>query len=200
MMKKIVALFLALMLMIPFAVAEDAAEETPEFIPSEHVKIQLSMEGDMIDGFLCVPEIKHNGTENLVVYLDSMHYEKGVTTFSFSALSAGEAIVTLQYMRPSDRFMMQQKVYMIVVTEEGLVEVRDMTEELPLTGTVKEVTEDGMLIETADQGDVLCRLPEGMTPAMEGELIQVWHNGAMTMSLPAQVGVLAWELVTMQPR
>lgn len=198
MMKKIAALVLALMMMIPFAVAEDASEAA--FTPSENVKVHLSMTGDMIDGFICVPEIKHNGTENLVIALDSMHFENGTTSFLFSALNAGEAIVQLQHMRPSDRFVTQQKVYLISVSEEGMVYVRDMSEELPLVGTVKEVTEDGVMLETADQGDVLCRLPEGMTAPMEGELIQVWHNGAMTMSLPAQIGVLAWELVTMQPR
>ena len=198
-MKKMIALILSLMMMFSVALADDiSAEEAAPIL--ENVKIHLSMDGEMGDGLITVPEIKHNGTENAVLSFETMHYENGSTEFVFSAENAGEAIVVLQYGKPSDRFVVRQQVYMISVTEDGQLFVQDMTEQLPLIGTVKEVTEDGVLLETADMGEILCRLPEGMTAPMQDELIQVWHNGAMTMSLPAQVGVLAWELVTMQAR
>ena len=196
MMKKILALVLALSLMIPFAVAEDAALTEDLFVPAQEVKVHLGMDGVMQDGFICIPTVKNEG----VVALDSMHYENGRFSFVFSPIAAGEAIVTLEYMKPADRFVEHKAVYMIVVTEEGLVEVRDMTEQLPLVGTVKEITEEGILLETVDMGEIICRMPEGMVAPMQDELVQVWFNGVMTMSLPAQINVLAWELVTMQAR
>lgn len=199
-MKKFIALVMTLMLALSLAVAEDVPAETEAFVPSQNVKVELTMTGDLADGFICIPEIKHNGTENTVVSLDSMHYANGQFSFSFSPLTAGEAIVVLEYGKPQDHFVVKQQVYMIVVTEEGLIEVRDMSEQLPLTGTVKEVTEEGVLLETAEQGEVLCRLPEGMTAPLQDELIQVWFNGVMTMSMPGQINVLAWEVVNMQAR
>ncbi|MBR6525810.1 MAG: hypothetical protein IKT57_07550 [Clostridia bacterium] len=194
-MKKMIALILALMMMFSLALAEDTAE-TKEVIIPRNVKVHLSLEGTVADGFIAIPQIKNSDT----VSLQSMHYEYGFTDFVFSADNPGEAIVVLQYGKPAEQFVAKQEVYMISVTEDGQVFVQDMTEQLPLIGTVKEVTEDGVLLETVEQGDILCRLPEGMDAPAENDLIQVWHNGAMTMSLPAQVGVLAWELVTMQAR
>ena len=54
-MKKMIALILSLMMMFSVALAEDiSAEEAAPIL--ENVKIHLSMDGEMGDGFITVPE------------------------------------------------------------------------------------------------------------------------------------------------
>ena len=204
MMKKIVALVLSLMLLATLAFAEDSNYTVSA--PSA-AKVEFTFSGNPTTGFMWDCQIKNEG----VVALREMHYVAadqtdgllgagGEYTFTLEALQPGEAIVVFQHARPWEHHVDMQQVYMIIVLEDGTVEVQDMTEQLPLVGTVKEVTEEGVLLETVEQGDVLCRLPEDMMAPAENDLIQVWFNGVMTMSLPAQINVLSWELVQMQAR
>lgn len=203
-MKKLFALILSLMLFLPAALAEEMPYAVSAPAPA---RVTFTFEGNPSTGFLWDCQIKNEG----VVALREMHYAAdaatenllgagGKYTFTLEAVQQGEAIVVFQYARPWEHHVEKQQVYLVTVLEDGVLEVQDMTEQLPLTGTVKEVTEDGVLLETVEQGEVLCRLPEGMTAPMENDLIQVWFNGVMTMSLPGQINVLHWEMVQMQAR
>lgn len=193
MMKKVLALILTLMLLLPAALAE----ETPYTVTAPAAAaVTFNFEGGMQDGFLGTLDIK-NGS---VVTLDHMAWQNNAYTFTLKAAAPGEAIVVFQYGKPMDHYVEKQQAFLVMVLENGTVEVQDLSEQLPMTGTVKEVTEEGVLLETLEQGDVLCRLPEGMPAPAENDLIQVWFNGVMTMSLPGQINVLAWEHVSMQAR
>lgn len=204
MMKKIFALVLSLMLLTSLAFAQDVPYTLSDPAPA---KVEFVFDGNPTTGFMWDCQIKNEGA----VALREMHYVSdanaenllgagGKYTFVLEGVQQGEAIVVFQYARPWEHHVEKQQVYLVMVLEDGTMEVQDMTEQLPLTGTVKEVTEEGVLIETVEQGEVFCRLPEGMTAPMENDLIQVWFNGVMTLSLPGQVNVLAWELVQMQTR
>lgn len=193
MMKKVLALILTLMLLLPAALAE----ETPYTVTAPAAAtVTFTFEGGMQDGFLGTLDIK-NGS---VVTLDHMAWQNNTYTFTLKAAAPGEAIVVFQYGKPMEHYVEKQQAFLVMVLENGTVEVQDLSEQLPMTGTVKEVTEEGVLLETLEQGDVLCRLPEGMPAPAENDLIQVWFNGVMTMSLPGQINVLAWEHVSMQAR
>ena len=56
----------------------------------------------------------------------------------------------------------------------------------PVSGTVKEVGEGSVTLETQESGEVIVFLPEGAPQLNAGDSVTAYTNGAMTMSLPAQ--------------
>lgn len=70
----------------------------------------------------------------------------------------------------------------------------DVPEYLDIVGTVVEVTEEGILVDTETHGQVLAHLTEETLfegeDAIPGAYVHILTNGMMTMSLPAQVTAL----------
>lgn len=65
-----------------------------------------------------------------------------------------------------------------------------------LKGIVSAVNErEVTLIEDETQQEYIVHLPEDVELPTEGEHIAVHFNGAVTMSLPAQLGALAWDVI-----
>lgn len=70
----------------------------------------------------------------------------------------------------------------------------EAAEPASVAGTVLELTDDTMLLDTSDLGQVLVHLTEDTiwegTPPAVGAYVHVDHRGAMTMSLPPQLTAL----------
>jgi len=71
----------------------------------------------------------------------------------------------------------------------------EMTAIPPLQGTITELTEEGFLMETADLGPVMVLMTEetileGLDELFMNEYVQVYYNGMMSRSLPAQISAL----------
>jgi len=83
------------------------------------------------------------------------------------------------------------------VDEEGNLYIRDLEGAAPIIGQVVEIDEENhsALLNTETHGEVLAFFGEDMPlPTLE-ENVKIWFNGAMTMSIPAQIGVIAWETI-----
>jgi len=83
------------------------------------------------------------------------------------------------------------------VDEEGNLYIQDLEGIAPLVGTVTGIDEENhsAFVQTETHGEVLARFPEDAQLPTVDEQIKIWFNGAMTMSLPAQVGVIGWETI-----
>lgn len=121
----------------------------------------------------------------------------GKTQFTLTPVQAGESIVLFNYARPWEPEPDQTLVLLVSVDDDFNMFVMDVTEGGVLTGTVISVDEEdhSVLMNTERQGEIIARFDaEEPLPAAD-EVITIYTNGAMTMSLPAIVNVIAWASV-----
>ena len=212
MMKKILAILAALTLMIPFALAEDieiTEVETPEVFtvyPPVAARAQFALPANPTTGYQWTAFLLTEGVVELVNpdgdYVadeseEGMVGVGGTHYFEISAVAPGETILLLNYFRSFDPTDMMTTAYLISVDEDGMLYVRDLEGAAPIIGQVTNIDEENhaVTLNTETHGEVIAFFPEEMPlPTME-ENVKIWFNGAMTMSIPAQIGVIAWETI-----
>ena len=207
MMKKMIALIAALILMIPFALAEDMeAPEVFTIYPPVAAHAQFALPGNATTGYRWTAFLLKDGVVELVNpdgdYVadeaeEGMVGVGGTHYFEITAVAPGETILLLNYFRPSDPTDMVTRAYLIQVDEDGTLYIRDLEGAAPIIGQVVEIDEENhsALLNTETHGEVLAFFGEDMPlPTLE-ENVKIWFNGAMTMSIPAQIGVIAWETI-----
>ena len=120
----------------------------------------------------------------------------GVYTFTLTATAPGENIVVFEYLRSWERKIIDRRIFLITVADDLSVTVRDVTADGVMQGTVLSVDAEAhsALLRT-ENDEVLAHFPADMQLPAADEEITVFFNGAITMSLPGQIGVIGWEHV-----
>lgn len=207
MMKKILAILCALTLMLPFALAEDT--ESPEVFtiyPPKAAHAIFSMPANASTGYIWTAFLLTDGVAELINpdgdYVadeaeEGMVGVGGTHYFEINAVAPGETILLLNHFRPFDPTDIETKAYLISVDEDGNLYVQDLEGAAPLFGQVTNIDEErhSVTLNTETHGEVIAFFPAEMPlPTLE-ENVKIWFNGAMTMSIPAQIGVIAWETI-----
>jgi len=212
MMKKILAILAALTLMIPFALAEETEipeVETPEVFtvyPPKAAHAIFALPANPSTGYQWTAFFVKDGVAELVNpdgdYVadeaeEGMVGVGGTHYFEITAVAPGETVLLLNYFRPTDPTDMMTNAYLVSVDEDGNLYVRDLEGAAPIIGQVTNIDEENhaVTLMTETHGEVIAFFSEDMPlPTME-ENVKIWFNGAMTMSIPAQIGVIAWETI-----
>ncbi|MDO4483101.1 MAG: protease inhibitor I42 family protein [Clostridia bacterium] len=121
----------------------------------------------------------------------------GQTQFTLQAVAEGQSLVNFVYARPWEGRSEVEYYVLATVDADNNIYLDNVTEFCRVNGTVVEnnEAEHTTLIHNDQQGDVLVHMPEEMPLPILGNVVTVYTNGIMTMSLPAQVSCLAWEYV-----
>ena len=207
MMKKMLAILVALVLMIPAALAEEAEEnEVFTVYPPQAAHAVFALDANPTTGYKWTAFFLKDGVAELVNpdgdYVadeaeEGMVGVGGTHYFEITAVAPGETILLLNYFRPFDPTDMVTTAYLVQVDEDGMLYIRDLEGAAPIIGQVVEIDEENhsALLNTETHGEVLAFFGEDMPlPTLE-ENVKIWFNGAMTMSIPAQIGVIAWETI-----
>ena len=109
----------------------------------------------------------------------------------------GESIIRLTYSRGWMNEIAEEIILLADVNDEMQMEVRDVTKEGVMEGTVLEVNADDRTVVLMIEGigDAIVTIPADMEMPMAEEVIRIYTNGIMTMSLPPLMNALAWETV-----
>ena len=117
----------------------------------------------------------------------------GTHRFELVADAPGETVIIFRYGRAWEGSTAQTLQYLVTVLEDGTMQV---SEAAVLTGTVTEIDEENHLAFIKTENDeVLARFPEDMMLPVQDEELNIWYNGIMTLSLPAQINVIGWETI-----
>ena len=205
MMKKLLVILMIIAVALGCAaVAEDAVKETFTVYPPVKAYAVFELDGNPTTGFSWTAFPVKDG----IVEISEAEYEEndnkdglvgvgGVYRFKVTAVTAGETIVLFHYARPWETQDIITKPYLVMVLEDGTMEIQDLEGFAPLKGTVVSVDQeaDTVLLDSEIHGEVLARFPEDMQLPVQGENVKIWFNGVMTMSLPGQINVMGWESV-----
>lgn len=164
-MKKCLALLMILALAIPFAFAEEGAQEIMSFHLEGWI-LEVQEDGILMD----------MGDSGEVMVLLS---EDTVIENTEDSLAAGQYAL-VDY----DGQMTRSRPAQITADKISVYAVH---------GTVAEVSEEGILVSSKENGDVFATLPEGMGLEV-GQEVTIYFNGVMTMSLPPRINALAVEI------
>lgn len=164
-MKKCLALLMILALAIPFAFAEEGAQEIMSFHLEGWI-LEVQEDGILMD----------MGDSGEVMVLLS---EDTVIENTEDSLAAGQYAL-VDY----DGQMTRSRPAQITADKISVYAVH---------GTVAEVSEEGILVSSKENGDVFATLPEGMGLEV-GQEVTIYFNGAMTMSLPPRINALVVEI------
>lgn len=165
-MKKCLALLMILALAIPFAFAEEGAQEIMSFHLEGWI-LEVQEDGILMD----------MGDSGEVMVLLS---EDTVIENTEDSLAAGQYAL-VDY----DGQMTRSRPAQITADKISVYAVH---------GTVAEVSEEGILVSSKENGDVFATLPEGMGLEV-GQEVTIYFNGVMTMSLPPRINALAVEIL-----
>lgn len=164
-MKKCLALLMILALAIPFAFAEEGAQEIMSFHLEGWI-LEVQEDGILMD----------MGDSGEVMVLLS---EDTVIENTEDSLAAGQYAL-VDY----DGQMTRSRPAQITADKISVYAVH---------GIVAEVSEEGVLISSEENGDVFATLPEGMGLEV-GQEVTIYFNGVMTMSLPPRINALVVEI------
>lgn len=201
-MKKFIALILALLLSLSAALAEDA----PRIGCSKAGELLISVSGNPTTGYAWYATLLTDGVAKLESaegeYTEDPHEEGmvgvgGTYTFRLSPLAAGETLLQLKYFRSWERKTETEKVFLILVDDEGNIQAQELSEIAPLEALVTEVNaaERTALVKTDDGQEFLAHFPGEMTLPAVDEQVRIYFNGVVTMSLPGQITCMGWESV-----
>ena len=202
-MKKFFAMMLALLLMCAPAFAESDGIVT--VTPPTGGKASFSLPGNPTTGYQWYARLIADGVVEFDnpegVYVQDEAEEGltgvgGVYTFTLTATVPGENIVVFEYLRSWERKIIDRRIFLITVADDLSVSVRDVTADGVMQGTVLSVDAEAhsALLRT-ENDEVLAHFPADMQLPAADEEITVFFNGAITMSLPGQIGVIGWEHV-----
>ena len=205
MMKKMIAAVLALMMVFSLALASEEAAQPFTIYPPKAAQTVFEFEGNPTTGYRWTAFLVKEGVVELNSvegeYTEFEHEEEmvgvgGMYRFELTAVAPGETIVLFHYGRGWEEEDMITKPYLVMVLEDGTMEIMDLEGYAPMIGSVVTVNEDGsVLLNTETHGEVIARFPEEMPLPTEGENVKIWFNGVMTMSLPGQINVIGWESI-----
>ncbi len=119
----------------------------------------------------------------------------GTTAFTLIPKQPGQSIVLFSYMRSWENEPINQRVFLADVDDELNLTVKDVTEEGVLAGIVNSINEEehSALIETEKQGEITAVFSETDALPAVNESVTLYTNGVMTLSLPPVVNVIAWK-------
>lgn len=177
-MKKIFAVLMILVLLAALPFVTLATENTEEALEAE---INTTLEGlvtEIVDGGFVINDVEQGevmvNTSDATVW-DGLLAEDELTVDQYVFVDYNGAMT---FSLPPQVHADRVSLYM-------------------LSGIVTEVLEDGsILLNDWMNGDVIVHLGEGMNHVHKGSSIAVYHNGAMTLSLPAQVSASYIKLIS----
>lgn len=201
-MKKFIALVLALLLSLSAALAEDA----PRIGCSKNGELIISVSGNPTTGYAWWATLLTDGVAKLENpdgdYVEDPHEEDmvgvgGTYTFRLSPLAAGETLLHLKYFRSFERKTEMEKLFLILVDEEGNIQAQELSEIAPLEALVTEVNEQERtaLVKDGGEQEILVHFPGDMALPAVDEQVRIFYNGVITMSLPGQISCMGWESV-----
>lgn len=177
-MKKILAVLMILVVLAALPFVTLATENTEEMIETEMNTVLEGLVTEIVDGGFVIAD-KEQG-EVMVNTSDATVWD---------GLLAEEELTVDQYVfvdyNGAMTFSLPPQVH------------ADRVSLYVLSGIVTEVLEDGsILMNDWMNGDVIVHLGEGMNHIHKGSSISVYHNGVMTLSLPAQVSASHIKLIS----
>ncbi len=189
MMKRITALLLISLLLLPSALGENAKIVLDANPTTGYEWMGFILGGDSA-------ELEDEKGVYTPIKTDALLAGSGGTTeFTLIPKQSGESIVLFSYMRSWEHEPIDQRVYLADVDDELKLTVRDVTEEGVFTGIVISVNEKerSVLIETEKQGEIIATFSEADALPVVNESVTLYTNGVMTLSLPPVVNVIAWK-------
>lgn len=202
-MKKVLAILMAMMMAVTLGCAEVAEPELPFTVVEEDGKTYIEVTGNPSTGFIwtvfaIVGDIV-NVTDPVALEPETADTALGAPVtyrVEVEALTAGETILVLRYMRPWEMLIEQEIPVLVNVDEEGKLFFMYL-EGMPLEMTAVEILaeEQMVLFENETLGQVYGTFPEDMPLPTEGENVKIWFNGVMALSFPGRINVMGWETV-----
>lgn len=177
-MKKIAAVLMILVLLAALPFVTLATENTEEVLEAEMDTILEGLVTEIVDGGFVINDADQGevmvNTSDATVW-DGLLAEDELTVDQYVFVDYNGAMT---FSLPPQVHADRVSLYM-------------------LSGIVSEVLEDGsILLNDWMNGDVIVHLGEGMNHVHKGSSIAVYHNGAMTLSLPAQVSASYIKLIS----
>lgn len=205
-MKKILSILFALMLCCSAALAEDAPAAPFTIYPPKAASAVFSFDANPTTGYTWSAFLLKEGVVTLTSqegeYTPAESQEEalgqgGIHSFEITAAAPGETIILFHSLRAWEGKPEKTLAYLVTVDENGALYVQDLEGTAPLTGEVISIdAEEGTaLIKTETHNEVLARFPADMPLPALNESISIWFNGVMTLSLPGQINVIAWETI-----
>lgn len=177
-MKKIAAVLMILVLLAALPFVTLATENTEETLVPEMDTVLEGLVTEIVDGGFVIKDVEQGevmvNTSDATVW-DGLLAEDELTVDQYVFVDYNGAMT---FSLPPQVHADRVSLYM-------------------LSGIVTEVLEDGsILMNDWMNGDVIVHLTEDMQHVHAGSSIVVYHNGAMTLSLPAQVSASYIKLIS----
>lgn len=196
-MKKIIAVLLVFMFVLPCALGEAFYETNAVTIAFD----ANSTTGFAWSGYVFAGDSAILDSEEGTYIVDSapegMTGVGGTTYYTLIPTQPGQSIVVFYYGRSWENDIATQYVLLADVDEDLNLSISDVTETGVFTGTVVSVDADdhSVMMQNEELGEVKVYIMEDMEMPVVDETIVIYTNGVMTCSLPASMGAIAWASV-----
>ncbi len=202
-MKKFMIALVALMMLVSGAVAETEMPDVPFHIVEEDGKTLIEVNGNATTGYVWslfqIVEGVVNTGDFLPVEVETDEALLGAGKLyrvEVEAVAEGETILVLRYIRPWELAVEQEVAILVNVDENNDLHFMHL-EGMPMEMTAIEKVEgeNAYLLESETLGQLIATFPEDMALPVEGEMMKVWFDGVVAMSLPGRINVMGWETI-----